>query len=277
MGLPKRTKERLITGLKRFIPITLQQKARDVSEADTVTLVTDMLSEIFGYDKYTELTGEYAIRGTYCDLAIKLEGKLTLLIEVKAIGTTLDDRHTKQAVDYAANQGVEWVILTNAVTWRLYNVIFSKPIDTRQIAEFEIPEIEYRKEQHLEMIYPITKEGFKKGAHIALRDRQDATSRYILAALLTENPNVVAAIRRELRRTVDVLVDEEEIVSVLKSEVLKRETLEGEEAQAATKKVNRKESKAIVDSKPATKSREPETPSQSPAIVGSDPPKEPTL
>jgi hypothetical protein len=44
-------------------------KDRDVSEADTVTIVKDLLAEVFGYDKYAELTGEFAIRGTYCDLA----------------------------------------------------------------------------------------------------------------------------------------------------------------------------------------------------------------
>jgi len=42
-----------------------------VSEADTITLVKDLLSEVLGYDKYAELTSEHSIRGTYCDLAIK--------------------------------------------------------------------------------------------------------------------------------------------------------------------------------------------------------------
>lgn len=46
------------SGLKRLLPIVEQQKSRDVSEADTVTIVKDLLSEVFGYDKYAELTGE---------------------------------------------------------------------------------------------------------------------------------------------------------------------------------------------------------------------------
>lgn len=75
------------------------------------------MSEVFGYDKYAEITSEYTIKGTYCDLAIKLEGKLQMLVEVKAIGLDLKDAHLKQAVDYAANQGVEWVILTNGAVW----------------------------------------------------------------------------------------------------------------------------------------------------------------
>jgi hypothetical protein len=33
-------------------------------------------------------------------------------------GLELKDAHIKQAVEHAANQGIEWVVLTNAVQWR---------------------------------------------------------------------------------------------------------------------------------------------------------------
>lgn len=49
-----------------------------------MTIVKDLLSEVFGFDKYAELTSEL-IRGTYCDLAVKLDGKPRVLIEVKAM------------------------------------------------------------------------------------------------------------------------------------------------------------------------------------------------
>lgn len=62
-------------------------------------------------------------------VAIKLEGGLQFLIEVKAIGTELKDAHVKQAVDYAANQGTDWVVLTNGLSWRIYKVTFTKPIE----------------------------------------------------------------------------------------------------------------------------------------------------
>jgi len=86
------------------------------------------LSEVFGYDKYAELTSEHSIRGTFCDLAVKLDAKLAFLIEVKAIGLELKDGHVKQAIDDAANHRCEWVILTNGICWRLYHVLFRKPI-----------------------------------------------------------------------------------------------------------------------------------------------------
>lgn len=45
----------MTSGLKRLVPIILQQRAKDISEADTVTLVKDVLADVFGYDKYAEL------------------------------------------------------------------------------------------------------------------------------------------------------------------------------------------------------------------------------
>src|SRR4051794_37727228 len=113
--IPKKVNERLVAGLKKFQPVVSASKARDDGEADTVMIVTDMLGEVFGYDKYAEVTAEHAIRGTFCDLAITLDGTVQALIEVKAIGLELKDPHVKQAVDYAANKGVDWVILTNGV------------------------------------------------------------------------------------------------------------------------------------------------------------------
>ena len=82
--LSKKSVERITTGLKRFQPILTSARSRDVNESDTVVIVTDLLQEVFGYDKYAEITSEHVIRGTFCDLAVKLDGTLALLIEVKA-------------------------------------------------------------------------------------------------------------------------------------------------------------------------------------------------
>src|SRR4030042_6295525 len=127
MTVPTKIAARISAGLRRFQPILASARSRDVNESDTVLIVTDVLHAVFGYDKYADITSEHMIRGTFCDLAIKLEGELKILIEVKAIGLELKDAHVKQAVDYAANQGLEWVALTNGITWRGYKVTFSQP------------------------------------------------------------------------------------------------------------------------------------------------------
>src|SRR3990170_1769707 len=102
--LSKKAVERIAAGLKRFQPILAAAKSRDVNESDTVVIVTDLLQEVFGYDKYAEITSEHVIRGTFCDLAVKLDGTLAFLIEVKAIGLELKEQHIKQADGFYLNQ-----------------------------------------------------------------------------------------------------------------------------------------------------------------------------
>lgn len=123
-NVPVRVGDRLCACLKRFQPVLSSARSRDVNESDTVIIVTDLLAEAFGYDKYSEITSEHNIRATFCDLATVIDGKVQFLIEVKAIGMVLKDAYVKQAVDYAANKGVEWVVLTNGITWKGFQVNF---------------------------------------------------------------------------------------------------------------------------------------------------------
>lgn len=245
MAIPKRVAERISGSLKRYQGILESQKSRDISEADTVTVVKDILSEVFGYDKYAELTSEHSIRGTYCDLAIKIDNKLSFLIEVKAIGIELKDNHVKQAVDYASNQGCEWVVLTNGIVWQLYRVLFKKPIDKQEVAKFNLLEVSAKSEADMDKLYLLTREGFCKSALEEYRDRQDATSRFMLAAILLNSEPVQATIRREIRRISEILVEPEVIDRILRDEVIKRETIEGEQAEAAARKVARGAEKSI--------------------------------
>lgn len=246
MAVPKKVAERIAGSLKQYQTILAQQKARDVSEADTVTIIKDLLCDIFGYHKYAELTSEHSVRGTFCDLAVKIDSKLSLLIEVKAIGIALKDNHVKQAVDYAANQGCEWVVLTNGTDWLLYHVLFRKPIDKQEVARFDLLLVSPKNSADMEKLYLLSKEGFTKSALADYRDRQDATSRYMLAAILVNSDSIHSAIRREIRRINEILVDQDTIVKMLREEVIKRETIEGADADAASRKVRRNTDKKIV-------------------------------
>src|SRR5215210_7423482 len=156
-----RVANRLSAGIKRFQPILASAKSRDVNESDTVIIVTDMLSEVFGYDKYSEITSECSIRGTWCDLAIKIDGAFEYLIEVKAIGLDLKDSYTKQAVDYSANQGTDWVILTNAEIWRVYRVTFAKPIVHELVLEINVSRLRRKKASDVELRYHLTRGGWQ--------------------------------------------------------------------------------------------------------------------
>jgi hypothetical protein len=272
-AIPKKVAERIVAGLKRFQPILASAKARDVGESDTVTIITDMLAEIFGYDKYSEITSEYAIRGTYCDLAIKLEGTLQTLIEVKAIGIDLKDAHVKQAVDYAANQGVDWVLLTNGITWRVYRIVFAKPIDHELVIDIDFCALNSRTASDVELLYLWCKEGWQRSVLGDFHTQKQALSRFFIGAMIL-TPPVLDVIRRELRRvSPDVKIESDQIRNVLAAEVIKREVMEGDKADEARKKITKAANKAmkattakkvaaLSDAAPTTEAEEPSAPEQ---------------
>lgn len=238
-GVPKRVAERITAGIKRFQPILASAKTRDVNESDTVVIVTDVLQYILGYDKYAEITSEHMIRGTFCDLAVKLDGHIAFLIEVKAIGLDLKEQWVKQAVDYAANQGIEWVALTNGAVWRVYRVTFGKPIDHELVVDFDLLALNPRNSEHIDLVALLAKEGWQKARLGDYHLQRQALSRFTLGALLLTEP-LVDALRREIRRMApDVRVDEKQIRAVLQADVLKREVLEGDKAEAAARQVAR--------------------------------------
>lgn len=260
MSVPKKVTERLTAGIKRYQPILAAAKARDVGEADTVTIVKDMLGDVFGYDKYAEVTSEFAIRGTYCDLAIKVDTVLHTLIEVKAIGLDLKEAHVKQAVDYAVNQGVDWVLLTNGICWRVYHVVFAKPVEQELVIDIDFCALSSRSDADLDRLFLWCKEGWQKSVLSEYHTQRQALSRFFVGAMLLTDP-VLDVIRRELRRvSPDVKIDSDQIKEVLSLEVIKREVLEGDKAEEARKKINRAASKLLrqIAVKPSKSAAAPE-------------------
>jgi hypothetical protein len=245
MPIPKKVSERLSMGLKRFQPIITAAKARDANESDTSMIITDIMSELFGYDKYSEITRELAIRGTFCDLATKIDGKFQLIIEVKAIGLDLKEAHIKQAVDYASNKGIEWVVLTNGNNWKVFRVVFAKPIDFDMVLDIDLLSLNPKNEAHLESLFLLTKESMIKSGLYAYHDQIQATSKFYLGALILGD-TILEAIRRELRRiSPDVKVTIDDLRNILMQEVIKREVMEGDKAEEARKKIKKVASKLL--------------------------------
>jgi len=257
MAIPARVSDRLAAGLKRFQPILASAKSRDVNESDTSMIVTDVLADVFGYDKYSEVTRELCIRGTFCDLATRIEGKFQMLIEVKAIGMELKDAHLKQAVDYAANQGIEWAALTNGNLWKVYRVIFAKPIDAELVLDIDLLALNWKSADDIENLYLLTRESMLKSGLYAYHDHLQATNKFYLAAVVLSDA-VLDTVRRELRRLSDVKLEIGELRSGLEQEVIKRDVLEGEKADAARKKVARAAAKTLRARKGKEEQQEPE-------------------
>jgi hypothetical protein len=231
--IPKKAHDRLIANLKKYQPIVGKLRERDISEADTVTVIKDMLTDIFGYDKYIELTSEQQIRGTFCDLAIKVEGKIYYLAEIKSAGTTLNDNHLRQAINYGAHQGIEWIILSNAIEWKIFRIKFGQPIDYEEVFSFDVCKLSARSNDDLAMIYMLCRESISSDALTEFHRQAQIVNRYVISELI-QSDAVVSTLRRELRRLFDgVRATDEDLRIILTSDVLKRDTIDGDPPKAA--------------------------------------------
>jgi hypothetical protein len=201
--IPKKVQDRLVAGLRRYQPIVRKLAERDISEADTVTVIKDMLTDIFGYDKYTELTSEQQIRGTFCDLAIKVEGKVHYLAEVKSAGTSLNQNHLRQAVNYGAHQGIEWILLTNGIVWKVYRIKFGQPIDWDEVYCFDMAVVSSRSTDDLAKLFMLCRESITSDALQEFHRQAQISNRYVIAELLMGD-TMVGVLRKEIRRLLTV-------------------------------------------------------------------------
>ena len=235
--IPIKVEPRLIAGIKKFQPILNHAKSKDINESDTVLIITDMLDEIFGFNKYTEITSEFAIKKTWCDLAIKIEDKMKFIIEVKAIGLPLKEDHVKQAVDYGSNQGVDWVILTNGVRWKVFKIIFSKPISHDLVYEFDFLALNPKKQTDLSLLYYVSKESLGKSLLEDYHTHTQSLNKFFIGQLiLTES--ILDAIRKNIKKmSPGVKIELEDLKEVISADVLKREILEGDKAEESKKKI----------------------------------------
>jgi predicted type IV restriction endonuclease len=237
--IPKKVVERFVRSVPRFQKVLQIAKDRDVNESDTVSILNDILGEVFGYDKYLEVTSEIAIRGTYCDLALKVDNKIQFLVEAKAIGIELKEDHVRQAVNYGANHGIPWVILSSGVEWKVYRIRFEQPVGHDLVCAFDFLNLNPRSTKEQNCLFMLSKEGLTKNVREDFFEKSQSVNRYMIGNLILGD-SVLAIIAKQLKRMSDgVKVDVSEIEQIVRNEVLKREVVEGEEAEAARVRVNK--------------------------------------
>ena len=239
MRIPDKVAQRISAGLRKYHKVLTLARDRDINESDTVVIIADFLSEVLGFDKYTEITTEFSIRGTYCDLAVKIGGQVRFLVEAKAIGITLSEPHLRQAINYAAQHAVDWVILTNGATWQVHKMRFERPIEADLVFTMDILGTTPRNREAIERLFLLSREGISKSAIEEFQQRKDACSPFLIGAVLRSDP-LLSALRRELRHiSPGAKIDESELRDMLSEDVLKREVVVGDEAKSAGNRVKR--------------------------------------
>jgi predicted type IV restriction endonuclease len=209
-------KLRVTAGLKKLVKATVMLKEKDAAEADTRHLVTDILVDVLGYDKYENLTAEFAVKGDWADYGVRIDKQLIAFIEVKRISQKLSASHLKQVESYALKEGVQWAVLTNAQVWQAYHVMPVKGQQSEVTLIFEVDILgeNMKSSQKTDLMFLISIEGLSKGRLAEYLSAQTAISPKTLKPILISN-DVLATVRKEIKRKTKHNIDPKELKSAV--------------------------------------------------------------
>lgn len=230
----QKARERIKKGLRKFERVVERARENGANEADTRLIVTSVLSELLGWDTFEHVTGEHRIKGNYADFAVRQGKDLLAIIEVKAVGTTLGAKHLYQAVSYAANEGVDWVWLTNGCEWQAYRVLFTKPVEQDLAFRVSICDKEMKPAARAELLYLLSLEAQRADELNAYYKKKAALSGANATRLLL-GEKMLRALRHEMRADTGHLATLEEIATILVEEVIRPEVQSDETARLIRK------------------------------------------
>jgi predicted type IV restriction endonuclease len=217
-------RDRIRVALRKYAKPLSDLTARDANEGDTRLFVTDLLCDVFGYDKYENLTTEFQVRGEFADFGVRIDKQLVAFIEVKRATTKLGAKHLRQVEMYAVNEGVPWLLLTNGGEWRVYHLAPGMPvsIDLAFIVDLTDPQVALSTK--IDHLFYLTKEAMKRDLIESLWRQQAATApAQLLKAISAET--VITAIRREIRKRSGQNVKQADISRLLKETLVRPELL----------------------------------------------------
>lgn len=191
----------------------------NADESTARLMVNSFLNNVLGYTLVDEIKTEYMIRGTYVDYVIQLNKKIQFVIEAKATSLDLNDRHLKQAVDYAANEGVEWAILTNGRYVELHRVIFEKPIRSQKIFSYDLSDLSVMKTASKHIVN-LTKRAVLKGELETYWKRFDALTEENMKKAI-KSSEVIRTLRLQIKKKSGINFSDAEIAKSLSEIILK--------------------------------------------------------
>jgi len=196
--------------LKEYRKRYMKKIYNDLDESATRLMVNSLLTEVLGYKELDEIKTEYRIRGEYADYVIQLARKKHFVVEVKSIQLDLTEKHLRQSVNYAANEGIDWIILTNGKQIELYKVLFEKPINSRKIFDFDISNKEDFKKMSEFLVY-ITRKSVEKNELADFWKRFEALEAVQLSKNLYDT-EVVKFLKKVLKKKTNLSFNEEDIL-----------------------------------------------------------------
>lgn len=210
--LPPGKKAKLLSSLKEYKKTFLDKNLTELDESGTRLMINNFLSQVLGYLPIEEIKTEYMIKGTYADYVVQINSIRHFLVEVKALSFQLSEKHLRQTVNYGANEGIDWALLTNGKSFDFYKILFTKPIESKKIFSIDLSDGNLKK--HIELIQYLHKESVIRKGLKFLWNKCEAVSPANIASMLYSEP-VINLIKKMIKNKYEERCDEEEILKAI--------------------------------------------------------------
>jgi hypothetical protein len=210
-------------------------------------MINTFLTEVLGFEPIEEVKTEYMIKGTYADYVIQIKGTRHFLVEVKSLALNLTDKHLRQAINYGANEGIEWVLLTNGRNFELFRILFEKPIESKRVLSVDLSDRNSLRGA-VEQLQHLHRESVTRKGLDVLWNKCLALDPANVSGLLSA-PQVINFIRRTLKRKFRATFSDEEVIHSMKRVIQEAIPLEGV-ASTRIKRRKRMRRKKVIDVNP---------------------------
>jgi hypothetical protein len=206
-------KAKMLSALKGYKKQYLDRNIAELDESGTRLMINHFLSDVLGYLPIEEIKTEYMIKGTYADYVIQNNGIRHFLVEVKALSLLLSEKHLRQTVNYGANEGIEWALLTNGKSFEFYKILFNKPIESRKIFTVDLTDSTNLKQQ-VELLQYLHKDSLLKKGLKTLWNKSEALDPLNIACIIYSK-DVLNAIKKIIKNKYGEKCDDEDLLKSL--------------------------------------------------------------
>jgi len=239
--------------LKSYKKKYLDKNLTELDESGTRLMINFFLHDVLGYQPIEEIKTEYMIKGTYADYVIQVNSIRYFLVEVKALSFQLSDKHLRQTINYGANEGIEWAVLTNGKNFDFYRILFNQPIEARKMFSFDLSDTNQFKEAAQQLKY-LHRDSVVKGGLKAIWNKCEAVDPLNVAGIIYSQ-KIKAEIVKLIKSKYGEKCSEEDLMKSLNKIVFDKI----DPASIKPYKTNKTEKKKRVKSKEVDTSSETET------------------
>ena len=200
--------------LKLYKKKYLRKEFSKLDESATRIMTNSLLTEVLGYQELEEIKTEYRIRGEYADYVVQLKRKKHFVVEVKSIDLDLSEKHLRQSLSYAANEGIDWILLLNGREIQLYRVNFGKPVTVTLIYKINLLDVDDFKKAP-DLLWNLTKKAVEKGDLEDFWKRTNALNPTNLSKLLYSE-EIVKRIRNDLKEQTGIYFQMDDVAASLR-------------------------------------------------------------